>query len=191
MNLTIISKASLLLLVVILTGCASMLPYSMPTSQYDEFQKTWTITSTQWGLDRTNIGKNLSFMRAFILPNGEVTAQIYADIDTKDLMSPSYALDIDGNRYDAKQVTAEPRCYSASSCYWKQDVIISIDYKTIANNIDKHGDFKLRVYGRTQPEDVLVFACQYWEVTKEVFRIKNIDLGEKRAQMGTSCTKQS
>lgn len=170
------------------SGCTSMIPYSQPASSFDEFKKTWTVTSTRWGLDSTNLGPNPSFIRAFVMPDGKVNGQVYARVRTSDLLAPQYALDVNGNRYDAKQVSAEINCPSTHSCYWDQDVIIFIDYPTIADQIEKQGDFKLRVYGRVPPEDVLVLACQFWEVTREVLKIKNIDPGSKGAQMGGSCS---
>jgi len=173
---------------ILLNGCASSLPYSKPESKFDEFEKSWEITSTRWGVDRRNIGPNPSFIRAFLNSDGAVNTHIYSRIKTSDFMDPDYALNLDGKRYKVSQVSSDVTCDSSSSCYWTQDILIFIDYDEIANLVDKSGDFKLRVYGRVPPEDVLVLACQFWEITKEVLEIKDVDLGEKIGQMGASCS---
>lgn len=177
-----------LLSFILLNGCASQLPYSAPESNFDEFEKSWKITSTRWGNDRRNIGPNPSFIRAFVNEDGSVSTQIYARIKTNDSMRPDYALSLDGKRYRATEVGSDVTCVSSSNCYWRQDVIIFIDYHDIANLIDKNGDFKLRVYGRVPPEDILVLACQFWEVTKEILKIKNVDAGARLSQVGASCS---
>lgn len=183
-----IKISCVLVLLTLLNGCASYLPYSEPESSFDEFEKSWKITSTRWGNDRSNIGPNPSFIRAFVNQDGSVSTQIYARIKTTDFMRPDYALSLDGKRYRATEIDSEVTCVSSSSCYWRQDVIIFIDYQEIANLIDKNGDFKLRIYGRVPPEDILVLACQFWEVTKEILKIKNVDAGASSIQVGASCS---
>ena len=177
-----------LLSLILLNGCASYLPYSEPESNYDEFERSWKVTSTRWGTDRSNIGPNPSFIRAFLDEYGSVNTQIYARIKTNDSMRPDYALSLEGKRYRVTEVGSDVTCVSSSNCYWTQDVIVFIDYHEIANLIDKNGDFKLRVYGRVPPEDVLVLACQFWEITKEILKIKNVDAGEKLSHVGASCS---
>jgi len=173
---------------ILLNGCASSLPYSEPESKYDEFEKSWKITSTRWGVDRRNIGPNPSFIRAFLSSDGTVNTHIYSRIKTNDFMDPDYALNLDGKRYKVSQVSSDVNCVSSSNCYWTQDVLIFVDYAEIAKLVDENGDFKLRVYGRVPPEDVLVLACQFWEITKEVLEIKKVDAGAKISQMGASCS---
>jgi hypothetical protein len=181
-------KLIAMVLAVFLTGCAQMVPHSKPVASYDEFKKTWTVTSTRWGTDGTNIGPNPSFIRAFVYPDGNVSSHIYSRIKTQNFMYPEYALDGNGTKYDAKQIASEVICSTPNVCNWYQDVIIAIDYTVIADMVEKNGNFKLRVYGRTPPQDVAVLACQFWEVTKEIFTIKKIDAGEKASQMGPSCS---
>lgn len=169
----------------IVSGCASMLPNSKPIATYDDFKKTWTVTSTRWGNDFTNIGRNPSIIRAFVNKDGSVTTQIYATLRTQDLMYPQYALNASEKRYAVNVIRSEVHCSSVNNCYWTQDIIISIDYQEIVDLLGTSNHFKLRVYGRQPPEDVAVLACQLWEVIKEINTIKKVDT----PNAGLSCGK--
>ena len=169
------------------SGCAGILPFSEPVAKYDEYKKIWIITSTRWGVDRTNTGPNLSFIRVYVDKDGRVESQVYVKVDSKDIFSPKYALDKSWNQYSVQQVSAKVKCLSATNCYWDQDIIIKINYQQIAKYVDKYGDFKIRLYGRLPPQDVLILGCQFWEVTKEILRVKNINTNNQNIHLGKSC----
>ncbi len=181
-------KLLFLALTVNLVSCATLLPPNHPTSKYDEFKKEWTIRSSRWGNDFKNFGPNPSFIRAFVTKKGIVSSQVYAIVRTETNMYPKYALTSNGKKYNVQTIDSEVKCISANSCYWYQDIIIDIDYLQIAEELNDQSHFIMRVYGRTQPQDVSVLACQFWEITEEINRIKGIDPKSVGVKMGPSCS---
>lgn len=154
-----------------LMGCAGMLPHSKPAATYDDIKKVWTITSTRWGNDYTNLGRNPSFIRAFVYEDGRVSAHVYVTLETSKLMRPEYALNSAGKRYDVVDLSSEVKCYSSGGCTWYQDIVVQVGYEEMLQLLGTNEAFKLRIYGPLPYEDVLVLSCQYWEVINEIGKI--------------------